>query len=468
MVVGDIATGVDVVVIGGGPGGYTSAIRAAQRDKEVLLVEKEDVGGTCLNRGCIPAKAFIHASKLYKDLEGWENKGLDAEESLDFSEIQNWKKEVVTKLNSGVESILRKHGVEIKTGEAHFIDSKTIRIEEEHRTDKVEFENAVIATGSKPVEIPGLEFSKEGVISSRELLNLQEVPEELVIVGGGYIGMEAATKFSNFGSEVKVVEAEDRILPNFDTEVVNSLQNAKSCYNDNIYESAKAEKVETENGKPVLTAEQDGEKIKLQGDYILVAVGRLPVTEGLKLENTSVETTDHGFIETDSEMRTSEKHIFAVGDVVGQPMLAHKAYREGRVAAEVIAGEPAAFDNQYIPKVMYTDPEVAVVGMSLKEAEEKYGEDLKVGRFPFSASGRAMTVNDTSGFVRVLSCPEEKLLGVHIVGVRASDMIAEATIALEMQAYLDDIVNTIHAHPTFNEALAEACEDAKGDPIHTL
>ncbi len=470
MVVGDIATGTDVVVIGGGPGGYTAAMRAAQKDKDVVLVEKEDIGGTCLNRGCIPAKAFIHSSKMYEKFLSRDEKNYYGEEDLDFSEVQNWKNSIVDKLNGGVRQILRKHDVEIKKGEARFIDSKTVRVEEEHRTDKIEFENAVIATGSQPMEIPGLEFSQEKIISSRELLNLEEVPEELVIVGGGYIGMEAATKFSKFGSEVKVVEAMERILGNFDEEIVRSLKNSNSDYADTVYESTKAKEVSYRDGKAVLIAEKEDKEIEIEGDYILVAVGRTPknITEELGLENTSIEPDKHGFIEVDSQMRTSEENIFAIGDVAGQPMLAHKAYREGRVAAEVVAGEPAAFDNQVIPKVMYTDPEVAVVGKSLEEAEEEYGDELKVGRFPFSASGRAMTVDDTSGFVRVLACPKGKLLGVQMVGVRVSDMISEATLALEMQAYLDDIVNTIHAHPTFPEAFAEACEDAQGNPIHTV
>jgi len=470
VVVGDIATGTDVIVIGGGPGGYTAAIRASQRGKDVVLIEKEDIGGTCLNRGCIPAKAFIHSSKMYEEFLSKDEKDVYTKQDLDFSEVQKWKNSIVEKLNGGVKQILKKHGVEVKKGKAHFIDSKTVRVEEEHRTDKIEFENAVIATGSQPMEIPGLEFSQEKVISSRELLNLEEVPEELVVVGGGYIGMEAVTKFSKFGSEVKVVEAMERILGNFDEEVVESLQDANSDYTQNIYESAKAQEVKYRDDKAVLVAEKEDEEVEVEGDYILVAVGRTPknVTEELGLENTSIEPDEHGFIEVDSQMRTSEENIFAIGDVVGQPMLAHKAYREGRVAAEVISGEPAAFDNQYIPKVMYTDPEVAVVGMSLEEAEDKYGDELKIGKFPFSASGRALTVDDTSGFVRVLACPKGKLLGVQIAGVRASDMIAEATLALEMQAYLDDIVNTIHAHPTFPEAFAEACEDAQGDPIHTV
>lgn len=470
MVVGDIATGTDLVVIGAGPGGYTTAIRAAQKGLDVLIIEKEDIGGTCLNRGCIPAKAFIHASKFHEDIQHWNDIGIHADcEHIEFNEIQEWKTGIVEKLNTGVKQILDHHGVEVKKGKAHFIDSSTVRVEEEHRTDKIEFENAVIATGSQPIEIPGLEFSQEGVISSRELLQLEEIPEEIVVVGGGYIGMEAVTKFCKFGSTVKVVEAADRVLQNFDDEIVNTLQEVNPDYGDDIYESTMAQEVKQKDGKTVLVAERGGRTLEIEGDYILVAAGRTPkpVVEKLGLENTGAEVDDNGFIQVDEEMRTGDENILAIGDTVGQPMLAHKAYREGRVAAEVAAGEPAAFDNQYIPKVMYTDPEVAVVGMTPEEVREEYG-NVKTGRFPFSASGRAMTINDDAGFVRVVASEDEQLLGVQIVGARASDMIAEATLALEMQAYLDDITNTIHAHPTFPEAFAEACEDAQGDPIHKV
>lgn len=468
MVVGDIATGTDLVVIGAGPGGYSAAIRAAQEGQNVVLIDKEKIGGTCLNRGCIPAKAFIHASKFHDDIQHWNSIGIKAEcEHINFQEIKEWKDEIVEKLDSGVEQMLEHENVEYKKGEAKFIDSNTVRVEEEHRTDKIEFENAIIATGSSPMEIPGLEFDKDKVISSRELLNLEEVPDEIVVVGGGYIGMEAVTKFSKFGATVKVVEARDRVLGNFDDEIVDQLQEVSDHYQDEIYTSAKAQEVRYEGEKAVLVAKQDGEELELEGDYILVAAGRTtkPNLESLELDQTEVEVQD-GFIKTDQQLKTTDENIFAVGDVVGQPMLAHKAYREGKVAAEVASGKKTAFDNQYIPKAMYTDPEVATVGLNPEEAREKY-EELKIGRFPFTASGRALTTTKTDGFVRVVARGDEKLVGVQIVGPRASDMIAEATLALEMQAYLSDLANTIHAHPTFPETLSEACEDALEESIHT-
>lgn len=467
MVVGDISTGAEVVVIGAGPGGYTAAIRAAQRGKEVVLVDKEEVGGICLNHGCIPAKSLIHAAKYQADLKHWDEIGIHTGKlEVDFERIQAWKDGVIENLDSGVEQLLERHGVEFMKGAARFIDSNTVRVEEEHNAENVNFEKAIIATGSRPVELPGFEFENDRVISSRELLQLEEVPDEIVVIGGGYIGMEAVTKFCKFGATVKVLEAEERVLLGFDEELVDSIQETSACYGDEIYTNAEARELKQADGKAAVMADQDGDEIEVSGDYVLVAVGRTaePALEDLSLENTDVELKD-GFVEVDERMMTSDENIFAIGDAAGQPMLAHKAYREGKVAADVIAGRPAAFDNQYIPKVAYTDPEIASVGMTPDEAEEKHG-DVKVGKFPFSASGRALTTNKDAGFVRVVASDEEKLLGVQIVGPRASDVIAEATLALEMQAYLDDIANTIHAHPTFPEALAEACEAAKDESVH--
>lgn len=468
MVVGDIERTADLIVVGAGPGGYTAAIRAAQKGLQVVLVDKEELGGTCLNRGCIPAKALIHASKFHREIRDWNSIGIKAEcEEINFQEIMDWKDEVVGELNRGLKHRLEQEGVEVMKGEARFIDENTVRVSEQHNAENVKFSKAVIATGSRPVEIPGLEYDREGVISSRELLELDEVPEELVVVGGGYIGMEAATKYAKFGAEVKIVEATDSILPYFDSDIVSELRETNEDYGDEIYTSTEASGVRKQEGKIVLEAEKDGEKLELEGDYVLVAAGRTarPALEGLELANAGVEISEDGFLEVDEKMRTSNEDIFAVGDCVGQPMLAHKAYREGRVAAEVAAGKPAAFDNQYIPKVMYTDPEVAVAGLTPEEARERFSE-VMVGEFPFKASGRSLTTNKDAGFVRVVASGDEKLQGVQIVGARASDMIAEATLALEMQAYLDDVINTIHAHPTFPEAFAEACEDARDESIH--
>ncbi len=468
MVVGDIEEGTDLVVIGAGPGGYTAALRAAQKGMEVVLVDKEEVGGICLNHGCIPAKSLIHAAKYHSDLQHWDEIGIHTRNiEVDFASIQEWKRDVIERLTSGIRSLLDSRGVEFKQGKAFFQDSETVRIEMEHNAETVKFENAIIATGSRPVEIPGFEFEKEKIISSRELLQLREVPDEMVVIGGGYIGMEAVTKYCKFGSNVKVLEARDQVLPRFDPQLVGQIRETSACYTDEIYTGTEARELRYEDGKAVVVADQEGDRIEVSGDMVLVAVGRTPqpTLESLELQNTGVKLDDDGFVETDKQMKTTDDGIYAIGDVAGQPLLAHKAYREGKVAAEAVAGEPAAFDNQYIPKVIYTDPEVAVVGLTPEEAQEKFDE-VMVGKFPFSSSGRALTTNKEAGFVRVVASGDGKLQGTQIVGSRASDMIAEATLALEMQAYLDDIINTIHAHPTFPEAFQEACEDAKGESVH--
>ncbi len=468
VVVGDISTGTDVVVIGAGPGGYAAAIRAAQKGKDVVLVDREQVGGVCLNHGCIPAKALIHAAKYQSDLQHWDEIGIHTEDlSIDFDEIQGWKDSVIEKLDQGVLNLLERHDIDFMKGTARFLDSNTVRVEEEHNAENVEFDSAIIAVGSSPVELPGFEFSNDRIISSRELLQLDEIPEEIVVIGGGYIGMEAVTKFCKFGSTVKVLEAGDRVLSNFDRELVETIRETSPCYGDEIYTGARAKEMREEGDKAVVVAEQENGQLEVEGDYVLVAVGRTPETNlgSLNLGNTGVELDEDGFVETDQQMRTTDENIYAIGDVAGQPLLAHKAYREAKVAAGAIAGEATAFDNQYIPKVVYTSPEIAVVGMTPEEAEDRHG-DVKVGKFPFSASGRALTTNHTAGFVRVVATGEGKLVGTQIVGPRASDMIAEATLALEMQAYLDDVANTIHAHPTFPEAFQEACEDAMDESVH--
>jgi dihydrolipoamide dehydrogenase len=467
VVVGDIEEGADLLVIGAGPGGYTTAIRAAQKGLEVVLVDKEEVGGICLNHGCIPAKSLIHAAGFQEDIQHWEEIGIHTDNlEVDFQEIQDWKNSVVERLDSGIKSRLNKHGVEFKKGKAFFQDSNTARIEMEHNAETIKFENAVIATGSQPIEIPGLEFEKKKIISSRELLELEEIPDEIVVVGGGYIGMEAVTKFCKFGSKVKVVEARENVLPNFDRELVNEIQEVSGCYNDEIHTSTKAKKVRYENGQAILIAEKEDKEVEISGDYILVAAGRTaePALQELGLENTDI-SLENGFIPVDDQLQTEDENIYAIGDVAGQPMLAHKAYREGKVAADVLAGENEAMDNQYIPKVIYTDPEIAVAGLNPEKAREKH-ESIKVGEFPFSASGRALSTNQEKGFVRVVADENGKLLGVQILGPRASDIIAEAVLALEMQAYLEDITRTVHAHPTFPEAFAEACEDAKNENVH--
>jgi len=463
-------TSADLVVIGAGPGGYTAAIRGAQRGLDVALVERETVGGVCLNHGCIPAKALIHAAGFQKDIQHWDDIGIrSGEPTVDFQAVQAWKRDVVDRLDRRVLDALDAHGVAYVEGTATFLDSQTVSVDRPEGEQVIEFERAVIATGSRPLEIPGLEFDQPGVISSRELLQIDTVPDELVVVGGGYIGMEAVTKFAKFGSTITVVEARDRVLGMFEREVVDSIQETSTeMYDNRIYTDARATGVEYEDGSPVLVVDHDGETRRLTGDYVIVAVGRdtTHALERLNLGATAVETDDDGFVVTDDQMRTTDDRIFCVGDAAGEPFLAHVAYAEGKVAGGAAAGGDDTLGEKYVPAVMYTDPEVAVVGLTEAAAREAY-DAPKVGRFRFSDSGRALSANKAAGYVKVVADGDERLLGVQIVGARASDSIAEATLALELDATLDDIATTVHAHPTFPEALAHAAEDARDECIYS-
>ncbi|RJX44756.1 dihydrolipoyl dehydrogenase [Halonotius aquaticus] len=463
----------DLAVIGAGPGGYTAAIRGAQKGLDVVLVERETVGGVCLNHGCIPAKALIHAAGFQKDIDHWNALGIETGPvDVDFDAIQDWKDSVVDTLDQQVLDSLDHHGVEVIEGTARFADSNTLHVDNDSGTSDDEpqpitFETAIIATGSDPIEIPGLEYDQKGVISSREILQVDEVPDEIVVVGGGYIGMEAVTKFSKFGARVKIVEALDRVLTQFEPEIVDSIQETSEMYDDEIYTSTLAQGVEYDDGRPVLVAEQDDEEIRLSGDYIVVAAGREPTAayDRLRLDTTDIEHTDNGVIDVDDQLRTADDSILAIGDAAGPPYLAHVAAHEGKVAAAVAAGEERAVDTEYMPTVMYTDPEVATVGLSEAAATEQY-DDVLVGRVPMATSGRALTTDKTSGYLKVIADSDEQLLGVRIVGARASDTIAEATLALELEASLGDIVTTMHAHPTFPETLVEAAEAARDEAIH--
>ena len=368
-------TGTDLVVIGAGPGGYTAAIRGAQKGLNVVLVERETVGGVCLNHGCIPAKALIHAAGFQRDIDHWNELGVETGPvDVDFQAIQDWKDEVIDKLDGQVLESLEHYGVELIEGTARFEDSSTLQVETDGDSRTLEFDQAIIATGSQPIEIPGLEYSQDRVISSREVLQVETVPDEIVVVGGGYIGMEAVTKFSKFGARVKIVEALDRVLSEFEEEIVDSIQETSEMYSDDIYTSTLAQGVEyAADGTPELIAEKNGDELRLSGDYIVVAAGREPNSAyaDLELVNTAVDLTDNGFIAVDDQCRTTADNIFAVGDAAGPPYLAHVAYHEGKVAAAVAAGEDRTVDTEYMPTVMYTDPEVATVGLSEAEAAER-------------------------------------------------------------------------------------------------
>lgn len=473
MVVGDISTGTEVLVIGAGPGGYVAAIRAAQKGLDTTLVEKDAYGGACLNRGCIPSKALITASGLAHEAGNAESMGIHADPAVDLSRMMEWKRGVVDRLTGGVEKLCKANGVNLIEGTARFVDDHTVRVAhggDGQGSESIEFEHAIVATGSRPVEIPGFEFAEDHVWSSEAALAAESVPDRLVVVGGGYIGMELATVYAKLGAEVTVVEMLDDILDPYEDDVKRVVRDRAEDLGIEFHfgEGASGWSEAGDGGHLVHTETEDGTESSYPADRVLVAVGREPVTGGLDLENAGVETTERGFIETDDRTRSTVEHVHAVGDVSGEPMLAHAASKEGVVAAETIAGEPAALDQQAIPAAVFTDPEIGTVGMTEADAEEA-GFEVTVGEMPFRASGRAMTTGHTDGFVRIVADADEGfVLGAQIVGPEASELIAEVGLAIELGATLEDVAATVHTHPTLSEAVMEAAENARGQAIHTL
>ena len=472
MVVGDISTGTEVLVIGAGPGGYVAAIRAAQKGLDTTLVEKDAYGGTCLNHGCIPSKAYITGANLAYDAGNAEEMGIHADPAVDMAAMREWKDGVVDQLTGGVEKLCKANGVNLVKGTASFKDDSSVRVAhggEGQGSETIEFEHCIIATGSRPMQIPGFEFADEKVLSSRDALAMESVPDRLVVVGAGYIGMELSTVFAKLGADVTVVEMLDDVLPGYEDDVARVVKTRAESLGIDFHFGEGASGWEDNGDAITVTTEtEDGEESSYVADDVLVAVGRSPVTDTLDLENAGLEANEKGFIETDEQARTSVDGIFAVGDVAGEPMLAHKGSNEGIVAAEVIAGEPAALDYQAIPAAVFTDPEIGTVGMTADEAEEM-GFTPAVGQFPFNASGRAMTTGHTDGFVRIVADEESGfVLGGQIVGPEASELVAEVALAIEMGATLEDLAATVHTHPTLAESVMEAAENAMGQAIHTL
>ncbi len=463
MVVGEISEGVDLLVIGAGPGGYLAAIRAAQLDMDVSLVEKADIGGICLNHGCIPSKALIDAANQVDRIRDAEERGITAQSvTVDPAQLQEWKDGVVDRLTGGVEQLEQRYGVDIIQGEASFRGPKTVHITQDGSGKTLDFSNCIIATGSSPIEIPGIEFDGETIISSREALQLEQIPKEFIVIGGGYIGMELGMVYQKLGSHVTVLEAGDRILEGNDPEAADVVRDRAEELGMDIRTGVSAESATVEDGTTTVETGED----TLEAGTVLVAVGREPTTKGLDIEKAGIETTEDGFIETDQRMRTEKSHIYAIGDVADQPMLAHKAYKEGVVAAEAIAGMKSAMDVQAVPACVYTDPEIAQTGMTEDEAEEA-GYDVVTGRFSFGANGRAMTMDESRGFVTIVATEDDEvLLGATICGPHASEMISELTLGIEMGALVEDIALTVHPHPTLTEAVHEAAEDALGHPLH--
>jgi dihydrolipoamide dehydrogenase len=468
MVMGEIERETDIAVIGGGPGGYAAAFRAADLGLEVTLIDAAPaLGGDCLHHGCIPSKALLTATHLLDQIAAAHPMGIRAEQvSVDAAAMNQWKDGILAQLANGLGQLAARRGIEIVHGSAAFTGSRRIRISN-GGAGSLAFKQAIIATGSRPIHVPGIEIDGERVMTSREALQLREIPERLLVIGGGYIGLELSSVYARLGSRVTVVELTEQLLPGIERDLVQVVQQTLGKRGVEIHLHTKVTGLQSEGQHVALSlAQENGTTQALEVDRVLVAVGRRPNTDGIGLEQTRAKLDDRGFIQVDAQRRTTDARIYAIGDVTGEPMLAHKAAREGKVAAEVIAGEPAAFDNITVPAVVFTEPEIALCGLSEAQAKAA-GYTVKVGRFPFRALGRALTLNATDGFVKVIADAErDVLLGVRMVGSDVSDLISEAVLAIEMGAQLEDLAVSIHPHPTLSEALAEAAEAALQRAIH--
>jgi dihydrolipoamide dehydrogenase len=459
----------EVLVVGAGPGGYVAAIRAAQRGLEVTLVERDAYGGVCLNRGCIPSKAYSHATGVAHDAATAAEMGVHADPTVDLEELRAWKDGVVDRLTRGVQKLCRANGVTLHEGRARFRDRETVRIERpDGDPETVAFDACVVATGSRPIELPGLPFDADPVVDASELLALSAVPDRLVVVGAGYVGMELSTVFATLGSDVTVVELLDDVLPGYEDDVSRVVRRRAESRGVAFRFGERATGWRDADGGVVVTTEDEaGETATLDADRVLVAVGREPVSDTIDADRAGLETTDEGYVPVDEHCETPVDGIYAVGDVTGEPMLAHAASAAGIVAAETIAGESATMAGRAIPAAVFTDPEVATVGLTAAEAAEA-GYEPVTGEFRFGASGRALTRGETDGFVRVVASADGVVLGAQIVGPDAAELIAEPTLAVEMGAQLSDLATAIHTHPTLSEAVMEAAANARGEAIHTL
>jgi dihydrolipoyl dehydrogenase len=468
MVMGEIERETQVVVIGAGPGGYAAAFRAADLGREVTLIDSAPaLGGECLHHGCIPSKALLTATHLRDQIDAAQTMGIRVTGvSIEPASMRQWKDGILTQLAKGLEQLATRRGIEIIHGHATFMGSRRVRISEAG-TGTLTFEQAIIATGSRPIHLPGIDLDGERIMTSREALQLRDIPERLLVIGGGYIGLELGSVYARLGSQVRVIELTGQLLPGVDRDLVQVVQQALRKRGVEAQLRTKVTGVRPEGQHVVVAvAQESGSTSTLEADRVLVAVGRRPNTDELGLDQTRVKLDARGFIQVDAQRRTADARIYAVGDVTGEPMLAHKAAREGKVAAEVIAGEPSAFDNLTVPAVVFTEPEIAFCGLSEAQAREA-GYPVKVGKFPFRALGRALTLNATDGFVKVVADAERGIvLGVRMVGPHVSELIGEAVLAIEMGAQLEDLAASIHPHPTLSEALAEAAEVTLGRAIH--
>jgi dihydrolipoamide dehydrogenase len=461
----------DVIVIGGGPGGYVCSIRLGQLKQKVLCVEKDEVGGVCLNWGCVPSKAIIATSHTFDKVKNGASFGLLTDNPrIDPDKLQDWKEGIVKKLTGGIRGLFRGNGVELVYGDARVVGPRTVSIRtREGQTETVEAtKGIVVATGSSTIEIPSFKFDGKRIIGAKESVSLREIPRRLLVIGGGIIGMELGGAYQRLGSDLTIVEALPNVLTGVDGDLAAVVEKAYVKHGAKIHKGAKALGYEYQSdGSVAVRVEVAGKAETLVTDVVLVAVGMRPNGAGLGLEELGVKV-EKGFVPTDNVGQTNVPGIYAIGDCSSAPLLAHKASKEGEVVAEILAGHRAAKDWASIPAAIFTDPEIATTGLGEEEARAR-GIEIRVGKFPFSALGRAMAVNETDGFIKVVADKAtHELLGVHIVGPEATDLISEGALALEMHAFLEDVGLTVHPHPTLGEGLMEASLNGLGQAIHIL
>lgn len=461
----------NVLVVGGGPGGYVAAIRAGQLGLETIIVEGDRVGGTCLVRGCIPSKAVIHAATRFAEVQAHAVDGghlgihVGAEPTVNMAELVAWKEGIVTKLTTGVTGLLKNAGAELMNGWATFENAKQCVVETDDGPVRITAQNVILATGSVPVDLPFMPRDGEFVINSSDALMLDEVPEKVAIVGGGYIGLELGCALRKLGSEVTVVEMLDRVLPLFDTELTRPVSLWMKKNGIKVHLGARAKSA---GDGALLFDDKDGTEHRLEVDKVLVTVGRRPRNQGWGLDQMNVDTSERGFVKIDDQCATNMPGVWCIGDLNGEPMLAHKASAEGEMVAEIIAGHARRFDPVAIPAIVFTEPEIVSVGLSPLEAKEQFGE-TSVGKFPLAANGRALSLEaeKSAGFVRVVTRSQDHVVvGVQAVGPHVSELSGEFVHALEMGSRVEDIAGTIHAHPTMTETFPEAALASLGQAIH--
>lgn len=454
----------DIVVIGAGPGGYTAAFRAADLGKQVILIERySTLGGVCLNVGCIPSKALLHAAKVITEAEDAESLGIVfGKPAISLDKLKTWKESVVSKLTKGLTALAKQRNVKVLQGTAKFITPHLMQVETGEHTQTVSFDHCIIAAGSSVARIPGLPYDDPRIIDSTGALKLEKIPKHMLVIGGGIIGLEMATVYSALGSNISIVEFMDQIIPGADEDLVRPLYRKIKNRYAAIYLKTRVTRVEAKKSGLLVSFEGDNAPAPQTYDCILMATGRRPNGFTLGAESIGIQINEKGFIQVDQQLRTNIAHIFAIGDIIGNPMLAHKAAYEGKLAAEIIAGHKAVFDARTIPSVAYTDPEIAWMGMTEREARQK-GIEYEKSSFPWAASGRAISMARDEGLTKlIVDKKTRRILGAGIVGVNAGELIAETTLALEMGVDMEDISLTIHPHPTLSETVFFAAEMAEG------